>query len=277
MPKAIIDIDCENWQPAPGYLSEDEVLFAIGDVHGHAEHLDALQHFISERIRHRYSKEKVSIVWLGDYVDRGPLPREALDLARSGLNLDDRTSERVRQVCLKGNHEKFLLDFVNQEEPEERDLLLWRINGGGSTISALLPGVEWRNPKALAQALRRSLGSERLDFLNSLDLTYRKGSYLCVHAGLNPGRDLEHQAEEDLLWIREPFLNPKLWTFDLQVIHGHTPQRPSAQPHRIGIDSGVYITGQLTAVEIRGDKMRFIAARSPMAESFDWDYFRMAL
>ncbi len=273
----MIDIYCENWQPAPGYLNEGEVLFAIGDVHGHADHLRALQDFICERIRQEYRKEKVSVVWLGDYIDRGPLPREALDLARSGLASDDETFKDVRQIRLKGNHEKFLLDFIDQDAPDERDLLLWRMNGGGSTISALLPGMEWRNPKALAQALRRSLGAGRLDFLNGLQLTYRAGSYICVHAGLNPARDLEHQAEEDLLWIREPFLNPTLWTFDLQVVHGHTPQIPSAHAHRIGVDSGVYMSGQLTAVELRGREMRFITGQSPIAKSFDWDYFRMAL
>ena len=263
----MIEIHSEAWREAPGRLDPGHVLFAIGDTHGHAEHLSSLQSFIAERIRQTYSNERVTMVWLGDFIDRGPAPRETIDLARFGLGL-----EGVREVRLKGNHEQFLLDIVNAPNPESRDLLLWSMNGGRDTIEALVGHAEFRDLRDLAKALRKALGNERLNFLSELALSHRAGTYLCVHAGLNPARDLEHQREEDLLWIREPFLSPKFWNFGLYVIHGHSPQMPNVYGHRIAVDSGVYFSGCLTAVELRERELRFIMAIDDRYPDFDWGY-----
>jgi serine/threonine protein phosphatase 1 len=262
-----IEIQTSPWHEAPAALTGGKVLFAIGDVHGHDGHLRALHDFIRARIEQAYDPKDVCVVWLGDYVDRGPRPRECLDLVREGLAVAG-----VREVALKGNHEQFLLEVVDDPSPKESRILVWEMNGGGQTIAGLLPERNWRSPKGLSQGLRRSLGNDRLNFLHHLALTHRVGPYLCAHAGINPDRGLDDQRVEDLLWIREPFLHPLSWTSDVVVIHGHTPQAPAAHRHRIGIDSGVFFTGRLTAVELQADRMRFIGAENEAAKFFDWSF-----
>ena len=263
----MIEIDCEPWRRAPAALPEGHSLFAIGDIHGHDIHLLALQDFLRQRILDACDPERTRVVWLGDYIDRGPASRAVLDLVAEGLNIPGLT-----EIRLKGNHEAFLIELLEDTDPSERLVMSWRLNGGMHTIESLLPEHRWRGPRDLAQALRRALGAARISFLDDLELRHRFGPYCCVHAGLNPSRDLEHQTAEDLLWIREPFLNPGIWTFDLVAIHGHTPQRPGVYGHRIAVDSGIYMSGQLTAVEIAGADLRFITASSPDARFFDWGY-----
>lgn len=262
-----IEVQTCPWQVAPALLGSDGALFAIGDVHGYADHLKALQDFIARRIRDSYDPSEVTVVWLGDYIDRGPKPRETLDLVRDGLGI-----EGVREIALMGNHERFLLDMVDDPDPDKEALDVWLLNGGSDTISALLPNSRESCLRNLGQALRESLGEARLDFLHRLNLTHRAGPYLCAHAGINPDRDLGRQHEEDLLWIREPFLKPIRWPFDIVVIHGHTPQMPGVYEHRIGVDSGVFFSGQLTAVELQNNRLRFLAALSEDAVSFDWSF-----
>jgi len=262
-----IQTQTEPWCEAPAELAGREVLFAIGDVHGHAGHLIALHDFIRARIERAYDPKDVTVVWMGDYVDRGPQPRECLDLVRDGLGIAG-----VREVALKGNHEQFLLDIVDNPDPKDSKILVWEMNGGSHTIAGLLPERRWKNPKALSQGLRRSLGTDRLDFLHGLALMHRVGPYLCAHAGVNPERDLGEQRDEDLLWIREPFLHPPRWLFDVVVVHGHTPQAPAVYRHRVAIDSGVFFTGRLTAVEIQGKRLRFIGAENEAAKHFDWSF-----
>src|SRR3546814_10834400 len=83
---------------------------------------------------------------------------------------------------------------------------------------------------------------------------------------MHPDRALDAQTEQDLLWIREPFLSGENWQHPVTVVHGHTPEGPTALPHRIGVDSGVFMSGCLTAVELRGDRLRLISAREERSE-----------
>ena len=158
-----IEVQTCPWQVAPALLGSGGALFAIGDVHGYADHLKALQDFIARRIRDSYDPSEVTVVWLGDYVDRGPKPRETLDLVRHGLGI-----EGVREIALRGNHESFLLDMIDDPDPDKETLDLWRLNGGSDTISALLPKCRESCVRRLGQALRESLGGARLDFLHRL-------------------------------------------------------------------------------------------------------------
>ncbi len=261
----MISVDGAAWQSAPVALSPGRVLFAIGDVHGHARQLAALHDFIRARIEHRHAGKAVSLVWLGDYIDRGPEPGGTLRLVREGLGLAG-----VEEVALKGNHEQFLTDVLASDNPDPETVMLWKWNGGSQTIAGLLGRDEPSDPVALAKALRRALGEAALVQLGQLAMTHRVGGYLCVHAGVHPSRSLATQGPQELLWIREPFLSPPHWIHDFVVIHGHTPEQPVVLPHRIGIDSGVFMSGRLTAVEIEGEALRLITAYEESENTDPW-------
>lgn len=252
----MIEISFGPWQEAPRSLAKGRVCFAIGDVHAHVDHLEALHAAIRERVMQAYDPGDVTMVWLGDYIDRGRRPRETLDCVRAGLGLDEPC-----EVRLRGNHEQFLIDMLRA--PARRQVGLWLMNGGGETVSGLtgrLASDFVDDPDALSRALREALGQERLAFLDELALSHREGDYVFAHAGIDPDRPLESQTEDDLLWIREPFLYPRMWSHEVVVVHGHTPGEPEIQPHRIGVDSGIYFSGRLTAVEVCGARARFISA-----------------
>ncbi len=244
------------WQPAPRPLPADRAVFAIGDVHAHADHLRTLQGRISGIIAAEQIAGQVSVVWLGDYIDRGWQPLETLDLVAAGLGRPG-----VEEVRLRGNHESYLIEAATGEDLGLARLLQWWRFGGEETLKTLAPNAHIEAPAELAAALCGSLGAERLAFLQGLALQHRIGDYIFVHAGINPDRPLEAQSEQDLLWIREPFLSGQDWPYPVTVVHGHTPEGPTALDHRIGVDSGVFDSGSLTAVELRGERLRFISTR----------------
>jgi len=230
---AMIAVEAGAWQPLPKPLGARQAVFAIGDVHGFAEHLAALQGFVRQRIVAAYDPSQVTMLWLGDYIDRGPNPLVALDMVRKGLEL-----EGLREVPLCGNHEQFMIDFLDAPDDSEGLLASWLVNGGWDTVKAILPGLRPERPHALAKALRDAVGQQRLAFLRSLTLQHREGGYVFAHAGINPKRALDDQQRDDLIWIRRPFLTPESWPHDVVVVHGHTPGPPRVLSHRIGLDSG---------------------------------------
>lgn len=244
------------WQPAPQSLPAERAVFAIGDVHAHADHLWVLQEHIAGIIALEHDAEQVSVVWLGDYVDRGWQPLQALDLVAAGLG-----QPGVEEIRLIGNHEVYLIEAATGEDLSLPRLLSWWRFGGEETLKMLAPDARMEDPAELAAALRESLGPERLDFLQGLELQHRIGDYVFVHAGLNPALPLEAQTEHDMLWIREPFLSGRGWPHPVTVVHGHTPEGPTALSHRIGVDSGVFMSGSLSAVELHGERLRFISTR----------------
>jgi serine/threonine protein phosphatase 1 len=167
-------------------------------------------------------------------------------------------------VFLKGNHEDFLLSFLH----DPLSAAGWLYNGGDATL--LSYGVEkrvveyalWQSRAGLREAsamLRAALPGDHLRFYEALELYYRAGGYFFVHAGVRPGVPLEGQSEEDLLWIREEFL---AWPgdFGAVVVHGHTPMlTPEDLHNRIGIDTGAFQTGKLTAVGLEGSRRWFLS------------------
>jgi serine/threonine protein phosphatase 1 len=225
-------------------------------VHAHVEHLWVLQEHIAGIIALEHEPDRVTVVWLGDYVDRGWQPLQTLDLVAAGLG-----QPGVEEIRLIGNHEVYLIEAATGEDLSLPRLLNWWRFGGEETLKTLAPDARIEEPAELAAALRESLGPERLDFLQGLVLQHRIGDYVFAHAGLNPNRPLEAQAEQDLLWIREPFLSGRGWLHPVTVVHGHTPEGPTALAHRIGVDSGVFMSGRLSAVELHGDRLRFITTR----------------
>jgi len=247
-----------SWQPAPRSLDRGRAVFAIGDVHAHAEHLwilhERIAGIIALELADAQAAGQVSVVWLGDYVDRGWQPLQTLDLVAAGLGLP-----AVEEIRLIGNHEVYLIEAATGEDLSLPRLLNWWRFGGEETLKTLAPDARIEEPAELAAALTDSLGPERIAFLRGLALQHRIGDYLFVHAGISPDRPLEAQTEQDLLWIREPFLSGRNWPHPVTVVHGHTPEGPTALAHRIGVDSGVFASGRLSAVELRGDRLRFIS------------------
>ncbi|UVO27623.1 metallophosphoesterase family protein [Bradyrhizobium arachidis] len=222
-------------------------VYAIGDVHGRADLLQSLLTVIDADLR-RSAPGRAIQVFLGDYVDRGPNSRAVLDI------LIER-SKSHETVCLKGNHEVFLLEVL--QDPSR--LQEWRHYGGLLTLVSY--GVTpTMNPTAeeqveLIEALKRALPAEHLSFLQQLPSSFSCGDFFFAHAGIKPGIPLERQRDEDLLWIRDEFLNSEE-SFGKYVVHGHTPvSAPDIRPNRINIDTGAYATGNLTLLTIQGDSL----------------------
>jgi serine/threonine protein phosphatase 1 len=229
---------------AAARLPEGIRIYAIGDIHGCADLLEALLLEIDADCT-LYPPRRPIVVFLGDYIDRGPTSREVLDL----LLGCERTKETI---FLRGNHDSFVHRFLS--EPAVLDE--WRLCGGLETLVSygLKPSI---NPDGLEQArlakeLAKSIPKRHLEFLESLSLSFNCGDFLFVHAGIRPGVPIRKQREEDLLWIREEFLSCEQ-RFEKFVVHGHTPVSvPDLRPNRINIDTGAFATGRLTCIVVEG-------------------------
>jgi serine/threonine protein phosphatase 1 len=228
-------------------LPEGVRVYAVGDIHGRADLLQSLFNVIDVDLD-RSTPERAIQVFLGDYVDRGPQSRAVLDLLI-------KRSQTHETVCLKGNHEVFLLDVL--KDPAK--LQNWRHYGGLLTLMSygVTPTI---NPTPEQQiefieGLKRALPPEHLAFIEQLPTSFTCGDFFFVHAGVRPGVSLDKQQEQDLLWIREEFLNSDE-RFDKYIVHGHTPvSAPDVRPNRINIDTGAYATGNLTLLTIQGDRL----------------------
>jgi serine/threonine protein phosphatase 1 len=206
---------------------EDLLTFAIGDVHGCFDKLEALLLACDEA---RAGRE-VRYVFIGDYVDRGPDAREVIDLL-----MHRQLSERDRFICLRGNHEQMLIEAASDRR-SDRDLMNWWANGGEQTLDSY--GVN--DPK--------SLPAPHLEWIKALPLRFADHKRLFVHAGVRPGVAMADQSDTDLLWIREPFLSSKA-NYGTFVVHGHTPTEsglPDLHSHRLNLDTGACFGGELTA------------------------------
>jgi serine/threonine protein phosphatase 1 len=229
-------------------LPEGVRVYAIGDVHGRADLLQSMLTVIDADLARSPVRRAIQ-VFLGDYVDRGPDSRAVIDLL-----IDRSRSHEI--VCLKGNHEVFLLEVL--KDPAR--LQEWRHFGGLLTLVSYGITPPSMNPTAeeqheLIERLARALPAEHLRFLQQLPSSFTCGDFFFVHAGVKPGIALERQQDQDLLWIREEFLNSER-RFGKYVVHGHTPVRtPDIRSNRINIDTGAYATGNLTLLTIQGDSL----------------------
>jgi serine/threonine protein phosphatase 1 len=228
-------------------LPENTRVYAVGDTHGCAEQLDALHTLIGADALRAREARKV-IVYMGDYLDRGPDSRGVV------ARLLAPSLPGCERVFLKGNHEAMTLAALAPGATPEV-VGFWLDNGGAATLSSY--GTDIDQPHA---AWVRALPRPHVEFLLELRTAWSCGSYLFAHAGIRPGVAPDAQEEEDLLWIREPFLSSKA-NHGLVVVHGHTPrQEPTVRPNRIGIDTGAVIGGVLTCVVLEDDKLKFLQA-----------------
>jgi len=234
-------------------------LYAIGDIHGCLEELGALLESIEKDIAGVSNKDEKSqetpmpmLVFLGDYVDRGPDSKGVLDRLIALKN------ERPGTVFLKGNHEALMLDFLSDPDAMPH----WLEWGGEETLESYgINKVLGISSEDLAAELSEKMPAEHLSFLQSLALTHSEGDYFFVHAGVRPGVELTDQKEEDLLWIRKKFHNtPASLRPDKVIVHGHQPmKKPLDAGWRIAIDTGACWGGGLTAVVLENRLRRFIS------------------
>jgi serine/threonine protein phosphatase 1 len=234
-------------------LPEGQLLYAVGDVHGRLDLLKAMLERIKADAERCGQVERRTLVFVGDYVDRGPDSKGVVEtlITQPLSNFDTH--------FLKGNHEAILLDFLDEAWRLEH----WLLNGGEPTMRSYGVGTErlarlhapaavWRN------AFADALPAAHLRFFQDLKLSISFGDYLFVHAGVRPGVPLSAQSEADLVWIRAPFLD-HAGPFGKIVVHGHTPTRmPVTRENRIGIDTGAVFTGKLTALRLRGSSREFL-------------------
>ncbi len=251
-----------DWRDNPKPLPDQRMVIAIGDVHGCAEHLEAMYEALAEDIA-RFRPEETTCILLGDLIDRGPASLDCLGLAVDGLRAFTRGIP-VEDMTLLGNHDAWLKHAVENQLSQE-DARLWAYNGGDATFASFgIPTLSV--PEELSAAIRAKLPEEVGALLRSMTLSHRVGDLLFVHAGIDPRRPLEDQSEHAQLWIRDAFLHAEDWPFELLVVHGHTVEAPQGEPeiypHRIGIDTGAFATGVLTAVEFLGASMRFVTVDS---------------
>jgi serine/threonine protein phosphatase 1 len=232
-------------------------VYAIGDIHGRLDLLRTLEELIRDDAAAAPETRKV-VVYLGDYVDRGPDSRGVIE------HLLAEPLAGFERVHLIGNHESMMLDFL-------RDVAMgpgWLWNGGDATLEsyAVAAPMGWSDRDQLEAARRglaAALSADHRAFLDRLARSHREGDYLFVHAGIRPGVGLDDQDPNDLIWIREPFLDSTA-EHGVVVVHGHSiAQEPQYRDNRIGIDTGAYGTGRLTSLVLAGDQVRVIQTHGP--------------
>lgn len=247
---------------APYTLPDGLRVYAIGDVHGYLEPLKAMHEAISMDLINNPPAGKVHIVYIGDYVDRGPDSRGVIEYLIERRERGD----GIEKTFLMGNHEWSMIEFYSR--PDEAARGNWLDWGGIDTLRSygitfeadvVLPGEAER----AAARLREILPEEHCGFLEGLDLSVDIGDYFFTHAGVDPFKGFSAQKARDLFTSREPFLswhrNPAYKPLEKRVVHGHTiSKEPEELPHRVGIDTGLYDGGKLTCAVVEGAQVRFL-------------------
>jgi len=236
----------------PASVPEGSRIYAIGDIHGRADLLDQLLALIDEDSAHDRSAV-VHLIYLGDYIDRGPDSAAVLERLATGH------SDFAHVGLVRGNHEEMLLRFL--EEPSTGPA--WLQLGAPETLSSYgidpLKAVRKDGYAELSRQLNEALPAHHLALLERLSSSITIGDYFFCHAGVRPGVPLDQQRPEDLAWIRSAFLDAKC-DFGKVVVHGHTPtERPDFRPNRINIDTRAYASGRLTCLVLEGSTRRILS------------------
>jgi serine/threonine protein phosphatase 1 len=235
----------------PARIADGIRVYAIGDVHGRGDLLQPLLARIEEHTS-TYPTLRPILVFLGDYIDRGPLSRQVIDQLVV-------LSEHQEVVFLKGNHEHYLMEFLKNPS----FLTEWLQYGALDTLRSygVVPNnyLDSREQELLAISLSLAVHENgHNEFLSNLSSSFVCGDFFFVHAGVRPGVPLDQQNEKDLLTIRNDFLSSKS-DFGKIVVHGHTPvPQPDVRSNRINIDTGAYATGQLSCLIIERDEIQFV-------------------
>jgi serine/threonine protein phosphatase 1 len=207
------------------------MIYAIGDIHGCLDRLIRLLDLVNPDL------DRHLLVFVGDYVDRGPDSSGVVDYI---IDLKKKYNpENI--ICLMGNHERMFLNFLQGHEE-----MFFLLNGGRETLISYW-GNQWERRE-------RRLPPGHAHFFETLKFYYETDDYIFVHGGLRPGLPLAGQREEDLLWIRKEFILSEC-DFGRRVIFGHTPVRtPLILPNKIGIDTGAVYGNKLTCILLPEEK-----------------------
>jgi len=231
-------------------------IYSIGDIHGRLDLLEELHGMILADAG-GFDGEKC-VVYLGDYIDRGAQSKQVLEL------LIEQPLPGFESVCLLGNHEQTMLDFM--QHPQAAGA--WLTYGGQTTVMSYGAGLGrvglLQQLDILRDELEVMVPQDHLDFLASCKLKHVEGSYCFVHAGLRPGVPLDEQAKDDLIWIRDEFIRSRA-RHEYVVVHGHSiSEEVEWFPNRIGIDTGAYHSGMLTCLVLEGEEQRLLqTGRAP--------------
>jgi serine/threonine protein phosphatase 1 len=240
-------------EPRPASTPAGTRIYAIGDIHGRLDLLTGLHGLIAEHAARSPAARRL-LVYVGDYIDRGPDSAGVLDL------LLDHPLAGFETVHLLGNHEDSMLQFTE-------DLSIgpaWFNYGGLDTLRSY--GVEIRfDPGRDAQELRRlqiecrrRVPRRHVEFLRKLPLMHVEGEYAFAHAGIRPGVAIDRQVRDDVLWIRDEFLHSTA-DHGKVVVHGHTISfEPEERSNRIGIDTGAFWSDRLTCLVLDGTERAFL-------------------
>lgn len=239
--------------PQPWRIPAGERVYAIGDVHGYLELLDQLLARIADDDATR-PPARTTLVFLGDLVDRGPESRGVVERAMAlKAAIKDGKSPFAAVRFLKGNHEEV---FQRCAEGDERATRHFIRMGGRETILSYPIDVDDYDALSVAELAERMttlVPRDHLAFVTSFENCVTIGDYAFVHAGIRPGVPVSEQRKEDMRWIRDGFINDTRM-HDMMVVHGHTiAEDVELLPNRIGVDTGAYRTGRLSAVGLEGE------------------------
>ena len=209
-------------------------IYVIGDIHGCPKEPEIMLKYLEEQ--EGLTQEDL-VIFLGDYIDRGPDSKAVIEIILDFKNKFPNTR------FLKGNHEDMMLDFLGFGGNLGQAFLY---NGGLETIQSY--GISVFSPSS---EMAQTLPKEHFKFFCELESAVIVDKFLCVHAGLNPLKDIEKQQDDEILWIRDEFLN-NIHAFEKTVVFGHTPHQEVFEhpPYKIGIDTGLVFGNKLSCVEL---------------------------
>ena len=234
----------------PARVPEGVRVYAIGDVHGRSDLLEAL--LANIRADAATTPERPVLVFLGDYVDRGPDSKGVVDMVRQGAGTG------WEAIALRGNHDQQTIDFCRDASGWQG----WKAFGGLETLHSYgvaTPVIDSPEEiEATWAAFAAAFPAAHREFLEGLPFAHVIGDYFFAHAGVRPGVGLDRQSPQDLMWIRNEFLVSGK-RLEKVIVHGHTPaEEPVSLANRICVDTGAYATNRLTAVVLSGAKRRFL-------------------
>lgn len=239
-------------------LTDGQRIYAVGDIHGRLDLLTAMIARIRADLAARPHPRPL-IVFLGDYVDRGPDSRGVIETLL-GLRQGE-----IPTAFLLGNHDRYVISYL--EEPDWYDLTYhWLADnlGGAQTLASYgVAGASAAHPAATRDPFAAAFPASHRAFLDSAALWLRHGAYVFAHAGIRPGVPLAEQDPEDLVWIREPFL-ASAEDFGFKVVHGHTIAKAvEHHPNRIAVDTGAFRTGVLSCVVLEDAEVALLGPEGP--------------
>lgn len=238
----------------PASVPAGERVYAIGDIHGRLDRFDELLAMIDADNAAR-APARTHLILLGDLVDRGP---DSAGVIRRAMQL---ASTRSDVRFLRGNHEELFLTSLEGQAKAMR--IFCQVGGRETLLSYGMSRRDYDNAtfEALKEAAPSVVPAEHLVFLAGFEDSIVIGDYVFVHAGVRPGVAIEDQLPSDLRWIRREFLDHR-GPFGKMVVHGHTITADvDMRPNRIGIDTGAYASGRLTAIALEGTAQWFLQTK----------------